>query len=783
VAVLPRPVVPSGPVRDLFDALHDLHHRAGWPSLREIAKDVGCSHTTVSMAFSDPRVPRWGLLELVVESLGGDIELFHRLWLAASDSDRSSPSVHQVTTPVRDKPKRRAPSLGPAYMLPRQLIADVAGFVGRRAELEWLRALLADTDRGSAAIVVAICGTAGVGKTTLALHWAHSVVARFPDGQLYVNLRGFGPSGSPVSAAQAVRGFLEGFGIPAERIPVTLDAQVALYRSILAGRRVLVVLDNARDAEHVRPLLPGSAGCLTVVTSRDDLTGLVAGESAFPLALDLMPDPDARELITRRIGLHRAAGEPDAVDRIVARCARLPLALAVVAARAATHPRLSLNAIADELDAKGGLGLFGTTDVATDTQAVLSWSYVQLSPEAGRLFRLLGLHPGPDITAAAAASLVGSGIQPVRRQLAELTRTNLVAEDAQGRYRSHDLLRAYAAELARQENSDTRFLALRRLIDHYLHTAHRGALLLNPNRHPIVLDPPHPQVTPEPLEEHTDALSWFSAERLVLSAIIRLSAASGYERNAWQLTWTMTTFLDRLGHWHDWIALQREAVEAACRLSDVEGQAFARRGLGLAYNRAGDHRLATTELRSAHELFARRGDRAGQAHTLHDLVWVYEAQGHLHEALDCANDALELWRIAAHKPGQAIALNSVGWLNAQLGNHAAANTSCRRAHDLFQELGDQVGVAVTLDSLGYAHHKAGDYDEAISSYCRAIEKFRELGDRYQEAESLANLGNTFHAIADNRNARRQWQGALCILEKLRHPHAVQVRNQIRATAL
>lgn len=353
MAALPKPDVPDGPVRDLFEALHALHHRAGWPSLRDIAKDVGCSHTTVSAAFAGPKVPRWGLLELIVESLSGDPEAFHRRWLAAT---ASAPPLEATSTAD--------------VVRPRQLIADVAGFVGRDDALAGLDGLLDEQ-----VPIVAISGTAGVGKTAFAVRWAHRVADRFPDGQLFLNLHGFHPTERPVSTGHAVRSLLDAFDVAPQRVPGSLDAQLALYRSVLAGRRVLVLLDNARDAEQVRPLLPGTAGCLTLVTSRDQLAGLVAAEGARPLPLELMPPAEARELIARRIGDARARAEPLAVDRIVARCARLPLALAVVAARAATHPRFALDTVADELHAAlGSLDPFTGTDLATDVRAVLSWS-------------------------------------------------------------------------------------------------------------------------------------------------------------------------------------------------------------------------------------------------------------------------------------------------------------------------------------------------------------------------------------------------------------------------
>jgi len=320
--------------------------------------------------------------------------------------------------PALSAPAAAATLAAPPAPVPAQLPSAVPAFTGRTAELARLDAL-AGLDAGAAGAglgpatpaTVAICavsGTAGVGKTALAVHWAHRVAGRFPDAQLYVNLRGFDPAGAALDPGQALRGFLDAFGVPTARIPADLDAQAGLYRSLLAGKRVLVVLDNARSAEQVRPLLPGAPGCLAIVTSRDQLAGLVATEGARPLALDLLTAADARKLLVRRLGADRAVGEPEAVEAIITACARLPLALTIAAARAATSPGFPLAAIAAELQESGSaLDPVDGGDLATDVRAVFSWSYHALSAGAARLFRLLGLHPGPDIPITGAASLAG----------------------------------------------------------------------------------------------------------------------------------------------------------------------------------------------------------------------------------------------------------------------------------------------------------------------------------------------------------------------------------------
>ncbi len=319
---------------------------------------------------------------------------------------------------------------------PAQLPADLSTFSGRRAELAAALALHSGTrDLSQTVVITAIGGMAGIGKTSLAVHWAHQVADRFPDGQLYVNLRGFDPKDDLVPPGQALEGFLSSLGVPAAQIPAALDTQAALYRSRIAGQRMLILLDNARDADQVRPLLPGHPGCLVIVTSRNQLTGLVATHGAHTLTLDLLPAADAHDFLARRLGVTRVAADPAAVDEIITLCAGLPLALAIVAARAADHPTFTLPALAAEIrESHGSLHAFAGPEPAINARAVFSWSYRSLTPAGARLFRLLSLATGPDISVAAATSLNGEPRQPTRACLTELTRAHLLTERAPGRY-------------------------------------------------------------------------------------------------------------------------------------------------------------------------------------------------------------------------------------------------------------------------------------------------------------------------------------------------------------
>jgi tetratricopeptide (TPR) repeat protein/transcriptional regulator with XRE-family HTH domain len=735
----------------------------------DLAGKAGVSVRTISH-LETGRItwPRAGTVRLLADALD------------LTDTDRAR---LQVAAARPAEPVSPAVAPDPAPQVPAQLPADIGAFAGRADHLHALDALLGDKNTkssGSAVVISAVSGTAGVGKTALAVHWAHRVADRFGDGQLHVNLRGFDPDRSPMAPAEAVRRFLDALDVAPQRIPADLDAQAALYRSLLAGKRMLILLDNARDPAQVRPLLPGAPGCLVVITSRDQLTGLVAADGAHPLTLDLLAAAEAHDLLTRRLGPDRTAAEPDAVEAIITACAGLPLALAIVAARAATQPQLSLAALAGQLhDRRHRLNALATGDPATDVRAVFSWSYHTLTDPAARLFRLLGLQPGPDISAPAAASLAGLPPERVRPLLAELTRANLLVEHAPGRYSLHDLLRAYATHLAHSIDPDhQRNAATGRILDHYLHTAQAADLLLAPDRDPISLASPQPGVSPEHPADRRRALAWFTAEHPVLLAAVDHAAATGMDTHTWQLALTLGTFLDRRGHWRDWAATARTAVAAAERLADPTAQARAHRYLAYAHIALGCFDDAHTQLRHALDLHRQAGDRVGQAYIHHGLTQMWERRGRPTEALDHAQRALDLFRAASHRHGRARALNAVGWYHARLGDHQQALTHCRQALALYQELGDPVGQAATWDSLGYAHHHLGHHAQAIDCYQHALSLYRDLGSRYLETDTLARLGDTHHTTGNPTAARTAWQHALTILTDLDHPDADQIRAKL-----
>ncbi|HEY7261007.1 MAG TPA: tetratricopeptide repeat protein [Trebonia sp.] len=673
---------------------------------------------------------------------------------------------------------------GTARAVPRQLPPTVPDFTGRAAELDTLTRMLDEDGAGAPGTLVisAIGGTAGVGKTALALHWAHLVADRF-DGQLYVNLRGFDPSGTPVTADETIRGFLDALGVPPGKIPPLPDAQAGMYRSLLAGQRMLIVLDNALDEQQVRPLLPASPGSLVLVTSRSQLSGLAASDGARLLSLDVLPNAEAVQLLTTRIGAGRAAAEPDAVSEIAGLCACLPLALAVAAARVAARPGLPLSALAAELgDTAGQLDALDTGDPAMSVRTVFSWSYRQLSPNTARMFRLLGLHPGPDISVPAAASLAAADQPAARRLLRELTRAHLIAEHAPGRYACHDLLRAYAAAQVRDRDSeDERAAATTRLLDHYLHTAAHCSLTLNPTREQVTLAVASPGAVPERVADPRQAMGWLEAEYQVLLAAVALAAECGFNVHAWQLPWAFMPYQSRRGRYQELRAAQRTALAAATRLRDDAGQAISSRLLATACMDLDDYDRALGYLETSLRLYRRLGNRAGEAMVHQSLAMIEEHQGRYADALGSAKQGLRLFRDIGDKARQAHMLFSVGHLHLGLGDYQEARAFCRQALTLNAEGGHDQLEGYIWCNLGDSEQHLGNLAEAAACNQHALRISREVGDRFLEASTLAGIADALHAGGDLPQARKHWEQALFIFDELAVPDAQKVRAKLAGT--
>jgi tetratricopeptide (TPR) repeat protein len=540
------------------------------------------------------------------------------------------------------------------------------------------------------------------------------------------------------------------------------------------------VLDNARNAEQVRPLLPGSPGCLTIVTSRDDLAGLIATHGAVPLVLDLLSAADARQLLIRRLDATRVAAEPEAVDVIIAACARLPLALAIAAARAAARPNFPLAAIAAELrESTSALDPFDGGDRATDVRAVFSWSYRALGEPAARMFRLLGLHPGPDLAVAAAASLAAIPLGQARTQLTELTRAHLLTEPAPGRYAVHDLLRAYAGELARaHDDQSAQDAAVDRVLAHYRHTAHQAAMLMEPFHYPITMDPPPAEVIVGQPATADAAMSWFAAEQTTLIAAVQLSARTGPSTCAWQFAWALSTYLLRVGLWPDQARVCQVALNAARRAGDQAGEAQCLQRLGIGYAKSGRTLLSKPLLTDALRLFELAGDLLSQGIIHRALVWIADREELPAEMLSHAERCYELYRTADHQAGQALSLQDLGYAHAQLGNYDLAISYGERALVAIRETSEPAWEGAVWDSLGYTHHRRGDYRRAMACYERAVDFSQHLGDRFNEAGTWSNIGDVHRSAGDLVAARRAWAQALRILDEIDHPDRDEVRAKL-----
>ncbi|MPY32969.1 tetratricopeptide repeat protein [Streptomyces adustus] len=676
----------------------------------------------------------------------------------------------------QDDPARPA-----GVVRPSQLPTDLAMFTGRRSQLEGFDALLPHQEHPRTALIGLISGMAGAGKTTLAVHWAHRIAHRFPDGSLYVNLRGYDPSASRMEPGEAIETFLVALGIAQQAVPEGLDAQAALFRSVLAGRRVLIVLDNAADTEQVVPLLPAAPGCLVIVTSRSRLSGLVARHGAHPLTLGPLSAGESLELLARRLGDARVDAEPEAARAIVGLCARLPLALSIVGARAALHPDFRLADIAAELrQDHGSLDAFSGGDLGSDARAVFSWSYRALSPEAAGLFRRLALHPGPDVTTDAAAALADVPARRVRTVLTELTGASLLIERAPGRFDFHDLLHAYAAELAEAEDDEpARGAALLRMHDHFLFGAHQASMVLDPFREPIPLPPSTTDVAPLRFNGRAQATAWLRTERYVLREIVAHAAAHGFDAHAWRTAAALDVYFNRLGYWHDLLEINTGALWSARKLGSVTGQAYSLCGLGVAHSQLNHAAQAREHLEAGLDLFRAAGHAGGQARAHRGLAYLCNRTDRRDEALDHYARAVELYRSEDDVSGEAGVLNQVAWTYILIGEHEKALEHCTEAILLYQEQDDPYGEASTQDTLGYALHHLARYPEAIEHFELSARLFHGIGDRFLEADVLSHLADA-HLATGNREAARTALGtALARLEELAHTEADVVRRRLR----
>jgi tetratricopeptide (TPR) repeat protein len=754
-------------------ALRQLRSERG-VSLTDLADMIHYSKSYLSRIENSERTATAKLAQACDHALDGEGVLIDTQRLASL----RMPARRRSTPPGASRDA--VPGL--ARGVPHQLPAQVPHFTGRISELKVLSELAGAVNATQAPVVVAISGSAGVGKTALAVCSACRTARRFDGGQLYVNLRGFDPASRPVDPAEALRGFLDALAVPATGMPIGVDARAALYRSLVADRRVLVLLDNARDETQVRPLLPGASNCLVIITSRNELTGLVAAEGVNPIALGLLNLADAHQLLSVRLGVERVMREPEAAGELALLCARLPLALNLAAAQAVTHPGLQLAHLASKLrNARSRLDALDSGDLAADARAAFACSYRALSGPASRLFRLLSLDHAPTVSIEVAARLIGQDTGRASDNLAALARMHLLTQPRPARFTFHDLLRAYAAERANaEESADALNDATRRMLDYYLHSAYRAAMLLQPTREPVTPPAPLDGVTPHRCADAAEALSWFDLEYPSMITACDTAADRTFDTHAQLLPWTLVTYLDRRGRWQEQVATQRLALAAAGRSGDLAAQARAHHEMAKGHIRLGSYELAGTHLDHSLRYFQTLNATTGLARSHLTLARLRARQNRYADAIGHATQALQLYRRAGKPVGQANSLNSLGWYCAHIGESQRAIGYCQEALTLHLESGNRYGQAAAHDSLGNAFHRLARYAEAIASYTMALSLFQDIDDRHGQAEILGHIGDAHHANGELSAASTAWRQALDLLEELQHPDLGQVRAKIQA---
>jgi tetratricopeptide (TPR) repeat protein/transcriptional regulator with XRE-family HTH domain len=711
-------------------------------SQEELAGRSGVSVRTIrDLETGHILLPRHGTVRLLADALGLDDR--ERAALAAATRGR------QPAEPA------------PRYLTAAQLPAEPIGFTGRGESMAVLDTLLGGRAVPAPVTVVisAIAGSAGVGKTALALHWGHRVAGRFGDGQLYVDLRGYAP-GPPLSPIQALTQLLRALGVDGDKIPVEPDEAAALYRSLLADRRALVVLDNARDADQVRPLLPGGRRCVVLVTSRDRLTGLVASHGARRLTLDVLAPGEAVDLLARILGGERVASEPEAAVVLARLCGHLPLALRIAAANLAGDPHQSVEGYVTRLrqgDRLDSLAVDGDPQVAV--RAAFDLSYGRLAPDARRLFRLLGLVPGPEIGVAAAAALAGVPHDRAERLLTGLAAAHLIQPRGPGRYGFHDLLRLYARErAARADGEPERRAAVRRLLAWLLAGVEAAGRFLYPQilRLPGDAGEPGHQEAVE-IGDHAAALAWLDAERANLIAAVASASEHGSPAMAWLLADALRGYFWQCRCLVDWLAVAEAGLSAATAGGDPRAQAACRLSLGDAHQSMGRFPEAVEHYAAALDAARRTGWAAGQAAILGSLGNAYGDTAELRQAVVHTSQALALYRQIGSASGEANALNYLGNTYLSMGALREASASHSRALALYHQIGSRPGEANALTNLGISDHALGRMDQAAEHLAAALALHRELGDRYGEACDLDALA------AVHRDARRHGQ-ALAMAE-------------------
>ncbi|SDG19699.1 Tetratricopeptide repeat-containing protein [Lentzea fradiae] len=668
---------------------------------------------------------------------------------------------------------------GVSPLTPHQLPGTIPSFVGREAELAKLDGLAAR--RAGSAPIGIVAGSPGVGKTALAVHWAWRERARFPDGDLYFDLHGYSP-GPALTADDALSAFLLALDVPGEKVPRGVEAKAALFRSLLVGRRMLILLDNVTRPDDVRAVLPSTPECLLLVTSRSSLPGLVARNSAYRITLDMLPPADSAALLREVIGTDRTDEDPGAIGELADRCGHLPLALRIAGERVAAHPhrRLGdlLGQLASETDRLDVLETDG--DEMSAIRAVFSWSYRALAPETARVFRMLALHPGPTFSAAATAVVTGEPIGSVRRWLGALTDGYLLMEIGHERYRFHDLLRVYAKErMDEEETQEQREKAVRSLLGWYLACADSADRVLTPRRRRVPYRSPVNTESVVAFRAHGDALEWCETERTNLVSAVHAAVDADLPEIACRLPLALWAFFTLRKPWADWVAMYQAGLAAARRCGDRFSEASLLAGLGIAHRDLRRFEEAMTYLRTALAIRREIGDDWGEAQALVSLGTAHHEQSLFTEALRCLTDGLAVFRRLGDEWGEAQTLHCLGRTCHELGRSQEAHDHLRQALTIRHAIGYRYGEAETLAVLGLVCEQLTGTGEAVRFLTESLGIRREIGDRYGEAATLDDLGEVWRAAGETGTARTCWTGALTIFTDLGAPRAAEVYARLR----
>ncbi|MCS7483875.1 tetratricopeptide repeat protein [Umezawaea endophytica] len=671
----------------------------------------------------------------------------------------------------------------PHSMPPRQLPGGIGGFVNRLSSLAQLDSLLGSSTAAhrppSAPHVVVIVGAPGVGKTALALHWAHLVREHFPDGELYIDMRGYGAD-HPLGPEQAIDVFLRSLNVAPDRIPIDLEERASLYRSILGDKKMLIVLDNASSAKQIRQLLPGSRDSLVLVTSRSRISGLVVREGAIRMSLDVLSSNDSVRLLAEIIGEDRVDAEIRSAEQVAVLCGFLPLALRVVAERTAGRPHMRLSELVNELNGEQSRldALAAEVDELTDVRAAFSWSYRALAHEHRHIFRMLALHPGPEFCCSVVAALVDVPEAELKPQLEVLVGVHLLQQISPDRYRIHDLLRAYSVERSNHELAQRdRTYAMRRMLSWYLIGTDNARQLMVPYSRAVSLVPAG-RIDAPSFSTLQDVINWFESERLNLLAALHQAMELGQFDIAWKLPVVADAFFEMRSYWKEWRQIHVDGVSAARMIGDDLGEAANLICLGDAMWRLGEHEDALTTYEQSSRIAHEIGDRRTEGYALRGSGLICYEIADYDRALQLFENALEVFRASSVKRGEAMSLLSLGTTFKMLGRMDDAVRHCEEAVEILRDIDDVWSVAWALMPLAEALGSAGRFSESEGQLAEAVEIFRRFDDRNSEAMAWEHLGDVLASQRKSDAAIAAWSKSFEILESLGNSRSREVGQKI-----